>query len=1073
VRDSSRRNDDVSAPAVGNLKAEHLTQPFGIENRRPSLAWQISAPHRGARQSSYRLLVATSEAALESGRPDLWDSGVVVSDATFAIPYDGASLSSRQRCWWKVQVWLDAEADPVESETSWWEMGLLEPADWGATWLAAETPEERADREAGAEWIWGPVEEGGRIGFRRSFELPDGASAAELFVMVNDWPWWSQVVGVWIDGDPVIASSSWRDRSAPDEAGEGSLATGRKIALLGAYSPGRHSLALEVEYRGPHFDGGEALTADGAFAERYRPAVIGIARFVTPAGDHRVVTDGSWVTCATEDPEWPRSDPDDPRPAVDVVDIPGYDPLPPRPAVRMRREFEVRTGVARARLYITALGAYEAHLNGDRIGDALLTPEPSQYDTRVFYRSFDVTDQVRPGANALGVTIGDGWFASYDGRYAWAPGPRRVLAQLEIEHADGTRQVVATDSNWRIDESEIRVSEMRIGEVHDLRLAAPGWSTAGYDASGWARAEIAEAPAITLTAHAGHPIRAVDSIPPSSVTKLAGGSWVVDFGIHTSGWCRLSVQGEAGSRIDIGYGDELDSRGAVTVHGLSDPTGAPMRDSFLLSGGPAADVLEPRFVYRGFRYVQIDGVTGPLDPDAVRAIFVTSDLPIGSSFASDVDILDAVWRNVLRTQRTNLVGVPTDNDTRELRPYHSEWGIFWDTASFNADVTEFTRRLMMHLRDRQFDNGAFPDLAPYPLHGNTFANPPGVSGPAHGDVVLPWVTWRRSGDTSIIDENWDAMSRYLAFVLERNPDHVWRRGRGNDFYGDWLALDMTASREFLATAQWARGVGLMRDMAGATGRRQEEARLAGLFEQIRRAFQSAYVDPSGVIGSDSQICYVLALAFDLLDGPLREDAARRLIAALRDTGTALTTGILGSHLILDVLVDVGAADLAYDLLLRTDKPSWGHMVVSGATTVGENWEGSGAPSQTTLGSLSGFLMRRIAGIDAAEPGFRTLRIRPTPDPSNRLRVCSAHYDSAIGRIATRWERAEDGSFALEVAVPANASALVRLPASRAAELREGGEPIDGSRDVAVVDRQETFAEIRVASGEYRFTAEER
>lgn len=1060
---------------VVNLKVDYLDCPLGLENRKPQLSWQLESDERNVRQGAYRILVASNKGSIEERRGDLWDSGKVHSRKSFGIPYQGRELTSRECCWWSVQVWDERGDIAAPSATSWWEMGLLDAKEWTAQWLAVEDAVVKADREAGLHWIWAGLSSSDKSSrkFRLKFELPVAAKGGEILAVTNDWHWWTQISRIWIDGNPAAGPGIWIDPFDPKVGSPPeTLSLSRQQLTLEPLRAGKHLIAVEVN---------TVTTSNLATMFRsgsYVPGIALFARLGLQNGETLRIGSGTHCrTSLTQDDAWYTVDYDDAAwSAAQPAAIDGYQPWPAQPAMHLRREFSLDKSVTRARLYATALGAYEARLNGQRVGDALLTPEISQYAKRVLYRVFDVTSLLQQGKNVLGLTVGDGWYAGFDGRFAWAPPPRRVLAQLELVFADGSRQIAATGPGWRLAESPIQFSEIKSGEIYDARREQPGWDTVGFDDTHWQPAQIAEPPPCRVVAHTSPPIRGRQTFKPQAISQPRPGVYVVDFGENFSGWCRLRLKGSRGSRLELKFAEVLKLSGEVDPStSVADPFWKPKSDLFTLKGDPFGESFEPHFSYRGFRYVEITGSESELTADSLEGIFVHSDLQITGRIRSDVALVEQIARNILQTQRTNFVGIPTDNATRELRGWMNDaTGCVWDTACFNMDVCAFTARFMDNVVDDQADDGAFPMVTPEPRHNNAWYHVSG-SPPGWGDtgIILPWTVWRRYGDLAIIERNWVAMNRYLQFILDYNPDLIWRNKRSNDF-GDWLessgmkspdSLPVTP-KDLLATAYWAHSADLLAQMSEAIGRTQDASRLRALFERIRQVFNQTFVKSDGTIGSGSQTCYVLALQFGLLPEGARAAAAERLAADIRGHGPALTTGTVGTQFLLDVLVEAGFGTLAYDLLLRTEYPSWGHMIQQGATTIWEKWDGTGARNQFAFGSIGGFLFRRVAGIDSASPGFETIVIRPALD--SRVKRGGGDYDSIMGRISTDWAQISEGRFALKVTVPPNSLARIHLPMIPGKRVTEGRRDISNHRDLRVLDRSDEEVVLQVGSGSYSF-----
>ena len=918
----------MAALRVVALKTDYLDCPLGLETRTPMLSWRLESDRRGIRQKQYRVVVSSTRdgAAGESG--DLWESGWISSSRSFCITYAGRPLQSRQRCWWRVEV-RDSEDNHATSDVAWWEMGLLSHEDWTGHWLAVEDAAARDDRQAGLRWIRGSTvnEEAVSRKFRCKLQLSSAARAGVLFVGSK-----SELVGVWVDGNPLAI-----EPRPEDFYGARPLHQFNLPPLIA----GSHLIAVEVVAKGGlneslHLGPGELDCLD---------AMTALVRFELEGG--RTVRVGSgpeWRTSVTRDADWfslRYESPDWETAAVATGET--AQPWPAAPAMHLRKKFRAGSGVVRARLYITALGAYEARVNGSRVGDDLLAPESTCFTKRALYRVHDVTELLRNGGNVLSLTVGDGWFASdlvIAGRYPWLPAPRRVLAQLEVMHADGSLQTIATGPGWRLASSAIVRSEIYDGELYDARLQLAGWDTCEFDDSAWEEAQIGEAPPCRLTAQVTPPIRRTQLLSAQALTNPSPGVWVFDFGQNFAGTCRLQVKGPRGSRVEMKFGEILLPSGQLDRSNL---WGAKQTDVFILRGDAVEEVYEPHFSYHGFRYVEVSGFPGTPSLDSLQGLVIHSDLPITGVLASDEPLVQRIWSNTLWTQRSNFVGIPTDcPQRRERLGWFADAGVFWDAAAFNMDVDSFTRRFMQDASDNQNPDGGYSLGAPFPYSSVPYdvALVP-APGWADAPIILTWTAWWRYADSAIIEQNWDSMNRQLQFVLKHNPNGIWRNKRSD--FGDWLAVDWdnaetpVTSYELIGTAYWAHSTSLLARMGEAIGRHEEAASLRRLHSLIRQAFVSMFVRDDGRVGNETQTSYVLALKYGLVPDDLRPKAAERLVADVRRRGGALSTGFLGTQYILDVLADSGYAEVALGLLLRTEYPSWGYMIARGGTTIWESW----------------------------------------------------------------------------------------------------------------------------------------
>ncbi|MFV0624504.1 family 78 glycoside hydrolase catalytic domain [Sphingomonas sp. ac-8] len=1031
--------------AVMALLADGLDSPSAVHGQRVRLSWQLVSDRRGTEQKAYRIGVASSRDKAQAGSFDLWDSGRVESARSVDIAFGGPPLASRTRCHWTVTVWDDQGAQAT-SAVARWEMGLLSPSDWQGDWIAAESAIVRDDRLAGLPWMTGaqPQPGAGRS-FRLVLDLPE---PAELVVhsAVNRKP------EAMLDGVALTYP-------VQHFAAMGPRPTYRSTHRVAA---GRHVLSLFVAADRPD-------DVDPRAAVMVR-ATLSSGRILRFAGDRLRTAAGKpadWAAARVDERAW--------SPAVPIAGS-GEAPMPGNGAFLLRRGFALREAPRAARLYVTALGAYLPFVNGEKVGDALLAPEWTDYRRHLLYRAYDVTALLKPGANLLGAMVGDGWYGSFTaptGRWSYGKPPLRLRAQLEIEHADGRRETIATDDRWSVAPSMITASEIYNGEDVDARLDRPGWSAAGAALGpDWEPARAIETPLIAMLGASVQPIGAAQTLRPVKLTAIAPGSAVVDFGQNFAGWVRLRARGKAGQRITLRFAELLLPDGRVDQSNLR---AARAADTWILRG-EGVERFEPHFTYHGFRYVQIDGLGEPLAPGDVEGVVLHSTLPETGQLTLGQHVPQRLWQNALWSQRSNFFGIPTDCPQRDERlGWTGDAHVFWDAACFNMDAAAFTRKFLRDMRDAQRAGGDFPDIAP----NSDIAHftPPGSSpGWADAGIFLPWTSWRRYGDTAVIDEHWQAMARYLDSIHAGNPGLLWRTGRGNDF-GDWLALDAkqpgdpTTPKDLVATAMWKGTADAMADMAAATGRRDDADRYRALADGIGRAFNAAFVRPDGSIGNGSQTGYILALHFGIVPPALRQAAADRLVADIVRRGTLLSTGFLGTPYSLDVLADAGRATLVYDLLLRTAFPSWGYMIAKNATTIWERWNGDvgdvamNSFNHYALGAVAGFMFRRLAGIDPVEPGFARFRFDPVYDP--RMPQGGGRYDSRVGRIETAWRQTPEGDFTLRLQVPANARCTLRLPARSPTQVREGGRALASVRGIE--RRSGDKVTLDVGGGRYDFT----
>ncbi|WP_224723674.1 glycoside hydrolase family 78 protein [Paenibacillus vietnamensis] len=748
----------------------------------------------------------------------------------------------------------------------------------------------------------------------------------------------------------------------------------------------------------------------------------------------------------------------------------GRKPIPGdamQPSPYMRKSFAAGKKVRRAVVYATALGLFKLSVNGEAVGH-LFAPGWTDYDKRVQVHAYDITGKMKQGENVFGVILGDGWYAGtvgFLGKRVYGERPFFLL-QASIEYEDGSKELVVTDGSWTIAEGPIRYSDMIKGETYDARLELTGWDQPGYDASGWEPPDVRPGYNGLLVAAEEPPIRITETVSPVSVRKTEAGTYIYDMGQNMVGWTEVTVKGEPGTKITLSHAEMLNPDGTLYLDNLRV---AVQQDHYVLKGG-GEERYEPHFTFHGFRYVELIGFPGEPELTTISGKVIHSDTPAAGSLETSDPMVNKLYSNIVWGQRGNFLSVPTDCPQRDERlGWTGDAQIFARTASYNMDVSRFFTKYMRDIVDAQQPSGAFTDVAPdagwirhkmWNTRLNWFA--PDNAGWGDAGVIIPWTLYLMYGDTRILEENYEAMARWVNY-LKANTSNLIRPDYAN--YGDWLSIGADTPNEVLATAYFAYSTKLMAAIAGVLGRTEDHSRYERLFGQIAEAFRSKFVSADGFIRGDTQTVYVLALQFGLLTEGLKPKATRRLAENIRERGNRLSTGFLGVGYLLPALTDSGELDTAYELLTQEAFPSWMYSIKHGATTIWERWDGwteekgFQTPSMNSfnhysLGSVGEWMFRYMAGIEAdpSEPGFRHSIIRPRP--GGRLKHVKAGYESLYGTISVEWKLKEDNRLELEVEVPANASATVHVPG---ADVTLDGEELGSSV-------------YRIGSGTYRFTS---
>lgn len=721
-----------------------------------------------------------------------------------------------------------------------------------------------------------------------------------------------------------------------------------------------------------------------------------------------------------------------------------------QPSPFLRKPFEVKKKVRRAIAYATALGVYDFHLNGERIGERL-APGWTDYNTRVQVQAVDITEKLEVGGHVLGAILGDGWYAGtvgFLGNNVYGERPF-FLMQVSIHYEDGTIDNVITDSSWRTSKGPIHYSDMIKGETYDAREELTGWLLHGYDDSSWEAPDVRSGYNGLLVAEVEPPIRITQTRKPVSMKKTAAGTYIYDMGQNMVGWTEVKVQGERGTQITLSHAEMLNPDGTLYMANLRE---ACQQDHYILKG-EGQECYEPHFTFHGFRYVELIGYPSEPDLETIVGKVVHSDMSVTGQLETSDAMVNQLYSNITWGQRGNFLSVPTDCPQRDERlGWTGDAQIFARTAAYNMDVSRFFSKYVWDMVDCQQPSGAFTDVAPdagwirhknWNTRLNWFA--PDNSGWGDAGIIIPWTIYVMYGDVRILETHYEAMVKWVCY-LKNTTNELVRPGYAN--YADWLSIGADTPNEVLATAYFAYSTKLLALIAGVLGKSEDEIGYQALFSNIATAFRKAFVANDGRIHGDTQTVYVLALQFGLLTEEQRKQAQDRLVADIQERGDRLSTGFLGVGYLLPALTDIGSLDVAYKLLKQEAFPSWMYSIKHGATTIWERWDGwteeqgFQTPSMNSfnhysLGSVGEWMFRYMAGIEAdpKAPGFKHVII--SPKPGGGLSWVKASYESLYGRIAVAWSRTEAGDFRLEVEVPANTTATIHLP-DRAASVHKVG-----------------------------------
>lgn len=1054
-----------AANGPAELRVNYLKTPLGIDDPEPRFSWQLRDPARGARQTAYEIQVASSLNLLEADRADVWDSGKVTDSKSVSIPYAGPAVAASTRYYWRVKVWDAGGKLYPASAPAWWETGLLHQSAWEGEWIGYETAEERAVRSADAQWIANPdasllVTEKTKeqnFAYRTSVTLTKQVKSAVLYATADT------TVSAWINGTQVMAARPLTP------SGQSPWRKYVRAEVTGTLVSGANSIAIEATHFGEQPQ--ETLPMNATLVIEFADGTM--ATFGTGTG---------WKTAIRAQVGWQQKYFDDSgwKNAV-LYKLPGH-PWDTDSVKALRHEFRLKGKVKSARLYATALGAYEMFLNSKRVGDDVLAPGWTDYRTTLKYQTYDVTSLLRSGDNALAALLAPGWYSSpltsVQEPNNYGDTPPALRAQLRVELSDGSVEWIATDSTWQADTSYILHSEIYDGESQDERLAQPGWKTAGFAAQGWKPAEIIHPREIAIEAQEYPGITVEREIAPISVAEPRPGVYVYDFGQNFAGVVRLSVQGAAGTVVRLRHAEVLNPDGSLYVDNLRT---AKATDTFVLAGN-RVETLQPEFTFHGFRYLEVTGLPSAPAKDKVAGLVLHTNAAITARLETGSAMLNKLWSNILWGQRSNFLSLPTDCPQRDERlGWTGDAEVFWRTASYNMDLAAFSRKYAGDLRDSRGSTPYFGIYAP----GVEAPNEGFGAGWSDAGVIVPWTSWLQTGDTTIIEQNWAAMTKYVDAIDSGNSDGLWQHNNGIGF-GDWLSPEGRTDQVLIATAYWAYDATLMRQMAHATGHVADEQKYAAMFAKIKAAFQKRFVRDDGFVAggvkqnetdkaTDTQTGYVLALHMNLLPDNLRLASAQKLAEKIKFNHGLLGTGFLGTPYLLEELTKNGHQQLAYQLLLNTQYPSWGYMVEHGATTMWERWNGDQMLGDSSMnsynhyayGAVADWIYRYAAGVDATvlDAGFHTIWLHPVFDP--RIGHLAFDYDSIYGPVHSDWTT--NGSTAeWHVTIPPNTEADLRLSPEQLKKFRPTNLP-QWNKYAAQPAAADGNVSVKLGAGSYTFS----
>lgn len=1138
------------------LQVEYATTPLGIDVEKPRFSWQMEegTDERGLAQTARQIIV------IDEAGTQVWDSQKITDDKSLNIEYAGLPLRAATRYLWTVRVWDNKNREVAAS--SWFETGLMSSdrayQGWSdAKWIGGGDD----DRMLYSHYL--PVF---KLNFSLKLDATSKSTCAGFIYGAND----ERLMGQYKN---LSHLENKKDESYIKVELDITPLSSGKESVLNVYRAGYHpndrenvpykSLAvpLEVINKNNKYECHRiSLTSELGFTRFYIGNVgkeIGSVNLnpLGRGGDFiafPVVGDVGYSVPAGQSASFSKVEIANFRSPSNVIAtvqdedyrINGgssgiFKTFTPQgnSAPMLRTVFATSdTRITKARLYVTSRGIYEIYLNGKRVGNDYFNPGLTQYNKTHMYQTFDITDYLHSGKNALGAILSEGWWsggATFTGDNWNFFGDRQsLLAKLVITYADGQEKVIVSEpSTWQyFNKGPVLYGSFFQGEVYDAAKDAEieGWSTAAYDASDWHPAcEVAldgnistegnpNKPKVdnysdfALTGQYGQTVKAIKELPALSVEEVRPGVFVYDMGQNMAGVPKISLSGmKPGTKINLRFAEvkypelpEYESNAGMIM--LENIRAAMAQDIYITKGGE--ETILPRFTYHGYRFVEITGIEIPLPVEAVKGIVLSSIHELSSHYETSNTKVNKLWENITWSSYANFMSIPTDCPQRNERlGWAGDISVFSRTASYLADVSQFLRRYLRSMRDVQREDGRFPDIAPL---GGGFG---GVLWGSAG-ITVPWECYQQYGDKVLLNEHYDSMKRYISYILNETIDPktnllVQYRAWGD--LCDWLGLeDSRNDKSLLWEAYFIYDLELMHKIATVLGKTADAEWYRKLHSTRKAFFNKTYIQPgtcktvfSAFIPEkkgtlvDTQTSYVLPLVFGIIDEGNKPQFINNLIETItRENKTekgrlcpsySLMTGFIGTAWISKALSDNGFSDVAYKLLQQTSYPSWLYSVEQGATTIWERLnsytheDGFGGNNRMnsfnhySFGAVGAWMYNRSLGIERDENFPGFKHFVLRPEVDTTGGMTYAKgYYDSMYGRIESCWKQEDDKTVYQYTVPANTTARLYLPTVSVKKITERNKPLKKSKGVEYVGMENGKVVLELSSGSYFFRVRE-
>jgi len=1136
-----------TSTGVKRLRTEYLQNPTGIDVKSPRFSWELNSSTRGTKQSAFEIIVSTDKA----GAKVFWESGKIKSDLSINNIYAGNALAPSTRYYWHVKVWDNNKDMITSTEPAFFETGLLDSG-WGdAKWIKATTlkPGETANRVDAPVVTDYTINLDFQINDFAAGPCFGGKDANNFFMWQINIERGKTLLRPhsWVNGGAICHEN--KDISSLIKIQKG-VTYALRIEVKGnKASTFINNILVDANRVNPRggnygmgnvgFRSGKAETSGGSESSVYDNIVLtSYVPNATTGVSEPVVTFSENFEQNSNQFE-----------GANIIRVAGNNKLEmiakgnddrifqgaSVASPMFRKKFNPNKEIQSAKIYSSALGIYDLFINGKRVGKAAdngtviydeFKPGWTDYKKTVQYTSYDVTGLLQTGDNAVGAYVASGWWKGPISHGEYGDRDLGFIAKMVITYTDGSSKVIVTDPTWLSSTSgPVRMADIYGGENYDARKES-AWNTAGYDDSKWfqtveytdykgklkafvgttvqVRPELTRKP-VKITIYQGSKsngqtygeINTTGTINGDGLVQLKAGQTVIyDLGQNMAGWVKFTAKSAAGTNMKFRFGEMLNDNGALS-RGNDGPAsslytnnlrGAKATLNYTFKGAESGETFHPNLTFFGFRYCE---VTASRDVDilSLTAEVVGTVNEEGSSFTSSSAIINKLYSNIMWGQRSNFLSIPTDCPQRDERlGWMGDTQIFCRAAAYNADVASFFHKWMGDVRDSQREDGAYPSVSPFSWVGY------GQGAWAEAGIIVPWNVYLMYDDAGIITENFESMEKYMGFLAAQTGEGFLYNGAGTD-YGDWVAYEPMDKR-YVSVVYYAYAAQLMSKMSKAISHVKgdvydiKSANYLTLYNNIKKEFQTRYVNLNGSLKESTQTAYLLALKLGLFPN---EDAINTgvtfLTQKIAKNGDKLSTGFIGTGTLNQTLSQFGATNTAYNLLLQRGNPSWLYSIDQGATTIWERWDSytiekgfkddsMNSFNHYSYGAVSEWMFRFMCGIETDEktPGFKHFILQPMPDtratlPQGQDRITSADakYNSYYGDIKSAWIMRPDGNLAYSATVPANTTATLYLPlAAKTDVVYEGNVKAQKANGVKFIKKENGKAVYELTSGTYSF-----